>query len=170
MANSVIRRCRLNVRFARKRTRLTDFMSKFTGSLRILVWFGPGRRRPGPLASCKNESKSWALPAAATNRKTKISPAPPRVFSSYRFLTHPYKKSRPPLGHAHQGSSIPCPRAPSATSGPMRRAARERDRRNSLRRNAENRKCHSEECRQHQNTCQLQGGWPWGISFPSRHD
>src|SRR5262249_37593152 len=101
---------------------------------------------------------------AATNRKTKISPAPPRVFSSYRFLTHPYKKSRPPLGHAHQGSSIPCPRAPSATSGPMRRAARERDRRNSLRRNAENRKCHSEECRQHQNTCQLQGGWPAGLA------
>jgi len=49
--------------------------------------------------------------------KPKISPAP-REFSSYRFLTHPYKKSRPPLGHAHQGVGHPSPMPPSTQVPP----------------------------------------------------
>ena len=39
-----------------------------------------GRKAATP---CKNESKSWALPAAATNRKTENITSSPRVFSSY---------------------------------------------------------------------------------------
>src|SRR5262245_476214 len=39
-----------------------------------------GRKAATP---CKNESKSWALPAAG---KTENITSPPRVFSSYRFF------------------------------------------------------------------------------------
>jgi len=35
---------------------------------------------------CKNESKSWALPAAATNRKTKIPPT--REFLAHTDFSH----------------------------------------------------------------------------------
>src|SRR5262249_17123824 len=40
----------------------------------------------GLLPRAKCESKSWALPAAATNRKTKISPAPREFLAHTDFL------------------------------------------------------------------------------------
>src|SRR5262249_35548519 len=49
----------------------------------------------GLLPRAKCESKSWALSAAATNRKTKISPAP-REFLSPTYFSHGLSNRYPP--------------------------------------------------------------------------
>src|SRR5262249_812218 len=110
-SESVIRRCWLNVRFTRKRTRLADFMSKFTGSLRILVWCWPGRRRPGPLTSFKNVNRNHV-----TNRTTNISPAPRDFVSQTQFWHGLLREAGPPSVHhpggwPSQANAHPPPRA-----------------------------------------------------------
>src|SRR5215831_11367294 len=122
------------------------------------VWFGPGRRRPGALTPCKNESKSWALPAVATNRKNENFSNTPRVFSSYRFSAHLYKSIEGGLGHAHQGVVHPMPTRPLCRQRPnAARRARERSAQ-FVAEKLSNRECRAEECRQHQNESVAPGG------------
>ena len=79
-------------------------MSKFTGSLRILVWCWPGRRRPGPLTSCKNVNRNHV-----TNRKTKISPAPREFFTQNRFFARVIRDQG--VGPVQAGYPLAIPRA-----------------------------------------------------------
>ena len=131
----------LNVRFARKRARLTDFMSKFTGSLRILVWFGPGRRRP--LTSCKNVNRNHGHYRLLQQIEKRISPAP-REFLAHTDFSRTSIRSRPPglsMGRGGVAILAPQPLHPDAVSqrdatAAPRRSAQNLDRRNARTKNA----------------------------------
>jgi hypothetical protein len=71
--------------------------------LRLLVWCWPRSSPSGDSYLVqKCESKSWALPAAATNRKTKIPPAP-REFLTQRYFWHGLLRDQGvgPVQHHH---------------------------------------------------------------------
>src|SRR5262245_49140522 len=97
--------------------------------------------------------------------KAKISPTPREFLAHTDFLHTSIRVLRGALAMPTRGSSIPCPRAPSAASGPMRRAARERDRRNSLRRNFRIENAARKSADNIRTTRQLQGAWPWASLF-----
>jgi hypothetical protein len=73
------------------------------GLNKILVWCWPRLSLSGASYLVqKCESKSWALPAAATIGKTKISPAPREFSFSEIFSTRLYnKEGYPPVHHPH---------------------------------------------------------------------
>src|SRR5262249_16918140 len=105
---SVLHHLSLIYSVLRTRFRLADF-----------VWrLAPVVLVRGLLPRAKCESKSWALPAAATNRKNENFSNTPRVFRSYIIFARVIRDQGVGSVQVAQGVAIPCPRGPSAPSSP----------------------------------------------------
>jgi hypothetical protein len=101
--------------------------------------------------------------------KTKISPTP-REFLGHTDFLHTLIRSRPPVGPS-RGAVVPLrPRGPSTLVPSLSATSAHCNRRNSLRRNARTENAARKSADNIGTHASSEGAWPWGISFPSRHD